>query len=139
MGTTVDARKGVVELTSLSAPGAAPQKARFSEGMFRVTQAGAITELTLNEPLDCGKQGARGAEEEAEVAQAVGRRQGQVPHQGHLQRRHRPRHEVARPGHLHDHARPGSRRASSPSATPSRRKTITLRAGKRYTARAKRR
>jgi hypothetical protein len=62
MGSTIDARKGVVELTSLSAPGAPPQKARFSEGMFRVSQAGAYTDLTLNEPLDCSKRKARAAQ-----------------------------------------------------------------------------
>jgi len=62
MGSTVDARKGAVVLTSRAAPGAPPQTARFSDGMFKVTQAGAITVLTLNEPLDCGKRKARAAQ-----------------------------------------------------------------------------
>ncbi len=51
MGSTVDTKKGAVELTSLSAPGAPPQKAEFSEGIFRITQRGNVTELTLTEKL----------------------------------------------------------------------------------------
>ncbi len=134
LGSTVDARKGVVELTSLSAPGAPPQTARFSEGMFRVTQAGAITDLTLNEPLDCSAQ-ARAAAEEAQVAQAVGRRQGQVPDQGPATARPR---SAARSGSSRTPARPRSIRVTQGVVSVRdsvKRKTITLRAGKRYTAR----
>ena len=50
MKSIVDARKGVVELTSLSGPGQR-QKARFSEGIFRVDQVGEHHELTLTEKL----------------------------------------------------------------------------------------
>ena len=57
MGSTVDTKKGAVELTSLSAPGAPPQKAVFSEGIFRISQRGDITELKLTEPLaPCSKR-----------------------------------------------------------------------------------
>ena len=51
MGSTIDTRKGRVELTSLSSAGGAPQKAQFYDGIFRVTQSGAYTELTLTEAL----------------------------------------------------------------------------------------
>ncbi len=51
MGSTIDTRKGRVELTSLSSAGGAPQKAQFYDGLFRVTQNGAFTELTLTEKL----------------------------------------------------------------------------------------
>ena len=51
MGSTIDTRKGRVELTSLSSAGGAPQKAQFYDGLFRVTQSGAYTELTLTEKL----------------------------------------------------------------------------------------
>ena len=51
MGSTVDTRKGRVELTSLSSDGGPPQTAQFYDGIFRVTQSGAYTELTLTEPL----------------------------------------------------------------------------------------
>jgi hypothetical protein len=50
-GATVDTKRGTVELTSLSSAGGKPQKARFSDGIFRVTQSGAYTELTLTEAL----------------------------------------------------------------------------------------
>ena len=59
--------------------------------------AGAITTLALTEPLAaCTKGKAQRGGHQAEDAPAVGRRQGQVPHQGPLQRGHRPRHQVAR-------------------------------------------
>ncbi len=62
MGSTVDTKAGVVELSSVSAAGAPPQKARFSEGIFKVTQSGALTDLTLTEPLaPCKKAKARAA------------------------------------------------------------------------------
>ncbi len=57
MGSTVNTKKGAVELTSISAPGAPPQKAVFSEGIFRISQRGDITELKLTEPLaPCSKR-----------------------------------------------------------------------------------
>src|SRR5919198_1848450 len=60
LGSTVDAGAGVVELTSVARAGGPMQTARFFEGEFKVTQAGSITQLALNEPLAaCG--GARGA------------------------------------------------------------------------------
>ena len=54
MGSEIDARNGVVELVSVASDGGAPQTARFSEGVFRVTQSGAVTVLTLTEKLSCG-------------------------------------------------------------------------------------
>ena len=57
MGSEIDARKGVVELVSVASDGGAPQSARFSEGIFRVSQSGAVTVLTLTEKLSCGTAG----------------------------------------------------------------------------------
>ncbi|MDA0164685.1 right-handed parallel beta-helix repeat-containing protein [Solirubrobacter ginsenosidimutans] len=51
VGSTVDARKGVVTLTSVPKAGGKPETAKFYAGMFKVTQSGGITTLTLNEPL----------------------------------------------------------------------------------------
>jgi CSLREA domain-containing protein len=52
LGSIVDARHGVIELTAK-----AGQTARFSEGIFKVTQSGGITELLLVEQLaPCGKR-----------------------------------------------------------------------------------
>jgi len=58
-GSTVDTRKGTVELTS-TAKGGKTQKARFFQGLFKVTQSRGktpITSLTLNEKLArCSKK-----------------------------------------------------------------------------------
>jgi|GEM_PF-3396761 len=55
VGSIVDARKGKVTLTSVPKPGAAPQSATFSAGVFKVTQSAGITQLALVEKLSCGK------------------------------------------------------------------------------------
>jgi hypothetical protein len=51
LGSTVDAEHGVLELSSLPKAGAAPQTARFYEGVFKVTQSGGTTQLALTQPL----------------------------------------------------------------------------------------
>ena len=80
-----------------------PEKAQFYDGLFKVTQSKGITILTLTEVLDCSKgKGAGGRAEEAQEAQALGRRQGRVPHRGQVQRRDRPRHAVAGGGHVRE-------------------------------------
>jgi hypothetical protein len=59
VGTIVDTKVGAVTLTSIPREGAAPQTAKFYDGIFKVAQSGGITTLTLVEPLaPCGK-GAR--------------------------------------------------------------------------------
>ena len=58
VGSTVDARKGRVTLTSIPKPGAPPETATFYDGLFKVTQSRGITNLTLVEQLArCPKQG----------------------------------------------------------------------------------
>lgn len=51
LGSTVDARQGTVEITSVPKPGAPPESARVYDGIFRITQTGSITEFTLTEAL----------------------------------------------------------------------------------------
>ncbi|MDA0181839.1 right-handed parallel beta-helix repeat-containing protein [Solirubrobacter phytolaccae] len=51
VGSTVDTRKGRVRLTSIPKAGAPPQTALFYDGLFKVTQKGGITDLQLVEPL----------------------------------------------------------------------------------------
>ena len=77
----------------------------------------------------CAKAQGRRGREEAQDAQALGRRQGQVPHQRQVQRRHRPRHQVARPGHLHGHddTRHAGRR-ERPRTSSRRRRSSSARA-----------
>ena len=105
LGSTVDTRNGRVELTSVPKRGGAPEKAQFYDGIFKVTQPGAITQLQLVEALACGgKSAAARGREEAQDAQAVGLRLRLVPHPRPVQRRDRARHDLARPGLLLEHA-----------------------------------
>ena len=90
---------------------------------------------TLTEELTARARDA--AQKKPKCAQAVGRRQGQVPHQGPLRRGHGPRHEVARPGHLHDHdVRVTQGNVSVRDQV--RKRNVIVRKGKSYTARARR-
>lgn len=61
-GSTVDARRGKVRLSSLAKRGGPVQTADFYDGIFKVTQSGALTDLTLVEPLaPCAKRGSASA------------------------------------------------------------------------------
>jgi hypothetical protein len=61
LGSTIDAEHGALMLSSVPRAGAAAQTAKFYEGVFKVTQTGRITQLTLAQPLaSCGAKG-RGA------------------------------------------------------------------------------
>lgn len=51
VGSTIDARKGRVRLTSFPRAGAPPETAVFYAGIFRITQARGITDLKLVEAL----------------------------------------------------------------------------------------
>ena len=51
LGSTIDAEKGALELSSVPKRGAAPQTAKFYEGVFKVTQSGGTTALALAQPL----------------------------------------------------------------------------------------
>jgi hypothetical protein len=50
-GSTIDAKRGTIELTAQQKPGGAVQKAKFFDGIFKVTQTKKTTDLTLNETL----------------------------------------------------------------------------------------
>jgi hypothetical protein len=51
-GSEIDTRKGRVSITT-STPG---EKADFFDGIFKVSQTGGVTTLTLTEKLDCTKK-----------------------------------------------------------------------------------
>jgi hypothetical protein len=51
LGSEVDVRKGRVELTAVPKAGAPPESAVFYQGMFIVTQKGGVTDLKLSEKL----------------------------------------------------------------------------------------
>ncbi len=56
VGSTVDTRDGTVRLTSQQKKGGKPQTATFFDGIFKLTQTKTTTDLTLNEALaKCGK------------------------------------------------------------------------------------
>jgi hypothetical protein len=57
LGSTVDTKAGVLELTAVPKPGAPPQTSKFYDGIFKVGQRGSVTELTLNEKLAPCKAG----------------------------------------------------------------------------------
>jgi hypothetical protein len=54
LGSTIDVKKGRIELTSVPKKGGAPETAAFYDGIFKLTQPGSITELRLVEGLACG-------------------------------------------------------------------------------------
>ena len=51
LGSTIDAEHGALMLSSVPRAGAAPQTAKFYEGVFKVTQTGGTTQLALTQPL----------------------------------------------------------------------------------------
>jgi hypothetical protein len=58
LGSSVDAKHGAVVLQSVPRPGAATQRTTLEGGIFRVTQPGGVTVLTLTESLaPCGRKG----------------------------------------------------------------------------------
>jgi hypothetical protein len=62
VGSTVDTKKGTVEIASIPKAGQPVEKAEFHDGIFRVTQSRGITDLKLTEALAaCPKRSARAA------------------------------------------------------------------------------
>jgi hypothetical protein len=62
LGSTIDAEHGALMLSSVPRAGAAPQTAKFYEGVFKVTQSGGTTVLALAQPLaSCRARGASAA------------------------------------------------------------------------------
>jgi hypothetical protein len=54
LGSTVDVKHGRIALTSVPKTGGKPETAEFYDGIFKIAQPGAITELRLVEALACG-------------------------------------------------------------------------------------
>ena len=56
LGSTLDTRHGVMELSSVPRAGANAQTSRFYSGLFKVTQPGRVTQVALTQPLArCGR------------------------------------------------------------------------------------
>ena len=102
-GAEVDARKGVVEITRSDGG-----IAKFYDGIFKLSHAGGFTILTLTEKLTgcpkAKKSSASAAAKKPKTRKLWGDGKGKFRTKGQYSRRHRPRHQVARHRHLHDHA-----------------------------------
>jgi hypothetical protein len=61
VGSTIDTRHGTVQLTALQKPAGKTETAIFYDGLFKLTQTSATTDLTLNEPLAPCPKGGRAA------------------------------------------------------------------------------
>jgi hypothetical protein len=82
VGSTVDARKGEVFLTSIPRAGAAPERAKFWDGIFKVTQSRGDTTLTLSEALArCASQ-ARSAQKKPKTRRLWGDGKGKFRTKG---------------------------------------------------------
>jgi len=57
LGSELDTKAGKVQLTAEPGPGKAVQKAMFYGGIFQVTQPGALIDVKLTEKLACAKKG----------------------------------------------------------------------------------
>ena len=81
--------------------------ADFYDGIFRVLQTSGAKPMTRSADREAElweeRQGERSPPEEEE-AEAVGRREGQVPDRGRVQLGYRARYAVADGGHLQEHA-----------------------------------
>ncbi|HEX6021030.1 MAG TPA: right-handed parallel beta-helix repeat-containing protein, partial [Solirubrobacter sp.] len=53
VGSTVDTKRGRVEIQAIPRPGRPVEKAIFYDGIFRITQSRGITDLKLTEALAC--------------------------------------------------------------------------------------
>jgi hypothetical protein len=51
VGATLDTKHGTVQLTAVQKPGGKLETAKFYDGIFKLTQTKATTDLTLNEAL----------------------------------------------------------------------------------------
>ena len=51
LGSEVDTKKGEVEITAITKPGQPPAKAKFFDGIFKLTQSRDTIDLTLTEKL----------------------------------------------------------------------------------------
>jgi hypothetical protein len=56
LGSTIDAKRGRVRITAETRQGRAPQRAEFYRGIFRITQTRTVVDLRLVEALNCSSR-----------------------------------------------------------------------------------
>ena len=135
VGSTVDTKRGVVELTTISKSGKR-ETARFFDGIFRITQTATTTDLTLTEPLaPCKRAGARSSAAKPKSRRLWGDGKGKFRTKGSYSAA-----TVRGTKWLTQDTCAGTltRVTQGIVAVRHRNKTIILRAGKRYLARAPR-
>ena len=76
VGSTVDTKKGTVEIASIPKAGQPVQKAEFHDGIFRVTQSKGITDLKLSEALNCPRGRASAAQKKPKKRKLWGKGTG---------------------------------------------------------------
>jgi hypothetical protein len=141
LGSTIDATHGTIQLTSQQTINGQPQTAQFYAGQFKITQTRTTTDLTLNQPLaPCSKR--------AKVAAVAAKKKPktrQLWGDGHGSFRTRGQYSAATvrgTKWLVQDSCAGTltRVAKGVVAVRDnvRRKTIILRAGKKYLARPRR-
>ena len=137
VGSTVDTKRGTVELISIPRAGAAPEKAEFRDGIFRVTQSRGITDLKLTEALSCSKR-ASAAQKKPKKRKLWGKGTGKFRTTGSYSAATiRGTEWLVQDTCTTTLTRVKTGVVSVRDKVKGR--TIILRAGKRYTARAKRR
>jgi hypothetical protein len=137
MRSTVDTRKGRVRLTSLPSAGGAPQSAEFYDGIFRVTQVGSITQLTLTEKLAPCSSRARAAQKKPKSRRLWGDGKGKFRTKG----RYAAATVRGTRWLTQDNCKGTLIRVAQGSVSVrdfGARKTVVVRKGKRYLARARR-
>ena len=137
LGSTVDAKQGEVEIASVPRAGAAPERAKFKDGIFRLSQSRGITSLTLTEQLaPCPRRGARAAQRKPKTRKLWGDGRGSFRTVGRYSaatvRGTRWLVQDTCAGTLR-----ASRRGRSLSATV-RNRNVVVRPGRPYTARPRR-
>jgi hypothetical protein len=132
-GAEVDARKGKVEITRADGGSAV-----FYDGVFKLSQAGGITTLTLSEKLDCSRRARAAAAKNPKTRKLWGEGKGRFKTKGTYSAA-----TVRGTKWLVQDActstRTTVRQGSVSVRDQVKRTTVVVRAGKSYTARARRR
>jgi hypothetical protein len=141
VGSTVDTRLGTVQLTALQKPGGKTETANFFDGLFKLTQTRTTTDLTLVEPLAPCPKSARASA----VAAKKKPKTRQLWGDGHGSFRTRGQYSAATvrgtKWFVQDSCAGTLTRVAQGVVSVQdnvRRKTIILRAGKKYLARPRR-
>ena len=144
LGSTVDATKGKVRITSAAGRRRRDAERALLPGRVRdhADRSGSkpITQLALSPKLSCTSKRQEGVAvgEEEEGPAPVGRRQGPLPHQGPARRGDRPRHEVADRRTRCNRTLVRVKRGTVTVRDFAKQKTVLVKKGRSYVARPRR-